>query len=237
MIDRRRATNHNDVALAVFYAHDSHNPNHDSLVKHVFCHVSYHSKTPSFQDEIKVALPFDLSRDHVFLFTFFQVHVCKKLAVGKAPMDVIGHAELPVLTLAKENHGGETVGVIVPDSPAHTLVVTTHVPYHEQIVAPLGRGGYTMTFQCRSRLLSSVYSQDGSIQAFFDASKVAMTKEVRIQSTVHLDRIADVYHDCLFDMVGPCAAHFRLTRRLEFYAAIPYLATDAAITLVSLSRE
>ncbi|KDO33333.1 hypothetical protein SPRG_02141 [Saprolegnia parasitica CBS 223.65] len=128
----------NETPLPVFY-----NSHALSLSTEARCHVSYHAKTPSFEDEIKLALPAALTPSHSLRFSFYQVH-CKKMPPGKASMDLFGLAHLPLL---------DKDGVVLDDMP-HSLTV--------QSVDGDGKG---MVFHCASRLLSSLYSPHKAIHA------------------------------------------------------------------------
>lgn len=55
-----------------------------------FTAVNYHNKSPSFYDEIKVALPADIQQNHHLLFTLYHVSCQKK------PQEVQTSVESPV---------------------------------------------------------------------------------------------------------------------------------------------
>ncbi|ETV69392.1 hypothetical protein, variant 1 [Aphanomyces astaci] len=158
---------HRNVAVKVQLVHDtteiacflSSSASVAALTTDVYCHVSYHQKSPSFEDEIKILLPLTLDPAHHVVFTFYQVH-CKKMAAGKLPMDIVGRAVLPVMD--RQN------GVAIPDA-THTLVVTDGGGGVVSTATGANNGaalGGAPLFQVRSRLLSTVYSQDSAIQSF-----------------------------------------------------------------------
>ncbi|RHZ17376.1 hypothetical protein DYB31_009261, partial [Aphanomyces astaci] len=78
---------HRNVAVKVQLFHDtteiacflSSSASVAALATDMYCHVSYHQKSPSFEDEIKILLPLTLDPAHHVVFTFYQVH-CKKMA-------------------------------------------------------------------------------------------------------------------------------------------------------------
>ncbi|OQR91714.1 hypothetical protein ACHHYP_04445 [Achlya hypogyna] len=115
-----------------------------TLATEALCHVSYHTKTPAFEDELKLALPGQLQASHKLLFSFYQVH-CKKLPAGKLPMDLVATATLPLLDMD---------GVVLQDA-AHAISV-----------AAIDSDVKGMALHCRSRLVSSVWSQHRDLHAF-----------------------------------------------------------------------
>eukprot|EP00041_Stephanoeca_diplocostata_P039490 m.1632108 g.1632108 ORF g.1632108 m.1632108 type:complete len:2191 (-) comp25404_c0_seq3:4177-10749(-) len=60
--------------------------------KTVFAAVSYHNKTPSFYEEIKIRLPETLTDSHHVLFTFYHVKCKDRPKKEKTATDVIGYA-------------------------------------------------------------------------------------------------------------------------------------------------
>lgn len=66
------------------------------MSKEVFTNVSYHTKTPSFSDEMKMALPTRLSTDHHLLFTFYHVS-CQPKKDSTELESVVGYSWLPLL--------------------------------------------------------------------------------------------------------------------------------------------
>ncbi|KAF0685082.1 Aste57867_22956 [Aphanomyces stellatus] len=177
-----------------------------SLVSDVMCHVSYHTKTPAFEDEIKLALPLPLTDRHEVVFTFYQVH-CKKMAAGKLPMDMIGRAVLPLVD-AK-------TGVLVADTVHALPVVESEL-----------KG---MAFQVRSRVLSSVYSQDAAIQAFLQA-----WHQPDISDDVLVQRMADLKQA---PSIGVRFHVLRLCRQLLSYICVqdkPAVRTAAFATCLTV---
>lgn len=49
--------------------------------------VNYHNKTPSFYDEVKIALPGNLKQNHHLLFTIFHISCQKKPQEAQAPIE------------------------------------------------------------------------------------------------------------------------------------------------------
>ncbi|OQS06116.1 hypothetical protein THRCLA_01808 [Thraustotheca clavata] len=157
--------------LPVFYSGNS-----ASFASEALCHVTYHSKTPAFEDEIKIALPEQLTAQHHMRFSFYQVH-CKKMPIGKSSMDIFGEATLPLL---------DKDGIILQDA-SHNLPVVS-----------FEGDGKGMAFQCRSRLLSSLHAQNKSIHTFLQLNRhVALSNEELSNRIVGLRKAPDImlrYH-------------------------------------------
>ncbi|KAL3657747.1 hypothetical protein V7S43_017319 [Phytophthora oleae] len=132
--------------------------------------VGYHQKHPQFEDEIKICLPERLTVEHHLLFTFYHVH-CKKLQSNQQQQELIGCAVLPIL---------EKNGTITQDGKY--TVNMTPAPLSSKPSATGGRislsPGYVNAardgvldnnktiFCCRSRVISSVHSQDPAVANF-----------------------------------------------------------------------
>nr|CCA19956.1 conserved hypothetical protein [Albugo laibachii Nc14] len=158
--------------------------------------VNYHQKNPQFDDEIKIALPKTLDSSHHLFFTFYHVH-CKKIAESHAQQDLVGYSVLPLM---------DPCGRIVQDS-LHTLSITTTVSSRntvdtEPFELPKGymrsfkdtlipTNNKLPAFTCKSRVLSSTYSQDTHISTILNPLQQAVRKNVPYQRT-EADCISDI---------------------------------------------
>ncbi|KAG9398133.1 hypothetical protein AC1031_014933 [Aphanomyces cochlioides] len=203
---------HRNIAIKVQLLHRSSEiaaiyNDEATLTTEAICDVTYHNKAPPFQDEIKIALPLPLSQEHSLVFTFYHVH-CKKMPPGKLPMDIVGRSVMPLL----DSHG-----VLLPDGP-HSLPVVTDGDAK----------GTNAAFQCRSRILSSVYSQDPVLQAFFHVWQTDALHEVQsvVDDRVVKSRITSVVVERISDLknAGSVAVRFHLLRLLRQLLA--YLCHD-----------
>jgi hypothetical protein len=68
----------------------------DELVASAVTQVSYHSKTPTFQDEVRVRLPLALTAQHHLVFTFWHVPCQVKGTEEEAALRPIGFSYLPL---------------------------------------------------------------------------------------------------------------------------------------------
>ena len=71
--------------LPIIYSRSSGAP-----VDHVFTPVTYHVKNPDFADEVKIALPFRITRSHHVLFSFYHVS-CNDKTDRSDPAKLIGN--------------------------------------------------------------------------------------------------------------------------------------------------
>lgn len=138
--------------------------------------VSFKNKSPSFTDEVKIALPARLTARHHILFTFYHLNVEKEgKKKGELPPEVlIGYAVLPVYPHSKiiEN-GTYTLSVVLGKlEPKYLSKLTSTDPAVRQSLA-LVDGGKPV-FQVHVELLSTIYAQDAVLSAL---SKVYHLKE------------------------------------------------------------
>ncbi|KAK0390436.1 hypothetical protein QR680_019352 [Steinernema hermaphroditum] len=138
--------------------------------------VSYHDQNPNFSDEVKMQLPTALdSTDHLlFSFTHISVNTALGPKTQHEPFEVsIGHAWLPLVKndrLVLENDTQEfslSVAVSLPQD---------YINYH---AFGLGKGhtgpdikwveNGRGLFHVRLRLLSSIFTSDLRLQAFFQS--------------------------------------------------------------------
>ncbi|OWZ23490.1 hypothetical protein PHMEG_0001620 [Phytophthora megakarya] len=153
-----------DAALRALYRPNNH------VGTSTFSLVGYHQKNPQFENEIKICLPEYLTARHHLLFTFYHVH-CKKLQPNQPQQELVGCAVLPIL--GKD-------GTIMQDGK-YTMNVTP-APVSSKPLATGGglslSPGYVKTardgivdsnkivFTCRSRVHSSIHSQDNAVAEF-----------------------------------------------------------------------
>eukprot|EP01096_Ripella_sp_DP13-Kostka_P011959 TRINITY_DN4916_c0_g1_i8.p1 TRINITY_DN4916_c0_g1~~TRINITY_DN4916_c0_g1_i8.p1 ORF type:complete len:1485 (+),score=781.21 TRINITY_DN4916_c0_g1_i8:1676-6130(+) len=116
--------------------------------------VTYHSKAPQFYDEIKIALPPNLNADHHLLFIFYHINVQPgKRGQQQQMQQNAGYAVWPILQndriITKEN-----------------LPVAFQLPETEYIsneAAIKYIDSKKPLFQVRTKLVSTIYSQDAPL--------------------------------------------------------------------------
>ncbi|KAI9144507.1 hypothetical protein BKA69DRAFT_1122349 [Paraphysoderma sedebokerense] len=120
--------------------------------------VSYHDKSPRFDDEIKISLPLDLSQHYHLKFSFY--HISCKSVKNAAIETEIGHTYLKLLDPKSSKFINDGVynlavsttlpsGYLSPDHPKLTYI-----------------DGEKEIFSVRIKLQSSVISQDPKIHNF-----------------------------------------------------------------------
>ncbi|KAL0583991.1 hypothetical protein ABG067_006088 [Albugo candida] len=160
--------------------------------------VHYHQKNPQFDDEIKVVLPSTLDSRHHLFITFYHVH-CKKVTEFHAQQELIGYSALPLM---------DQCGRIVQDS-MHTLSITMTPSSRSSRYSPPVElpEGYSQSFYdtlipnnnrlpaftCKTRVLSSIYSQDAHISTLLHP----LCREVIHDGTYQRDEA-----DCTRDIEG-----------------------------------
>uniref|UniRef100_A0A8R1YPV2 Uncharacterized protein n=1 Tax=Pristionchus pacificus TaxID=54126 RepID=A0A8R1YPV2_PRIPA len=141
------------------------------------CAVQHHQHNPSFGDEMKLRLPLSLGQYDHLLFTFSHVSVMGQLN-AKSPTDSveggIGYAWLPLV-------GKKERLLMESDEVDFSLCVAAELPKGYYRSKPLGIGKPEETspdvkwvdtrplFRVRLRLVSSVYTTQPKLQAYFQS--------------------------------------------------------------------
>ncbi|KAF2071777.1 hypothetical protein CYY_006905 [Polysphondylium violaceum] len=132
----------------------------EAFVTKAYTSVTYHSKSPTFNDEIKIRLPLTLSPNLNILFTFYHI-TCQKTDKENQFDAPVGHAVLPLMQNGKLL-GDETfnlpVGYEFP--PRYMKRETENLIRYIDNKKPI--------FQVRSKLVSSIYSTDDNLNQFFN---------------------------------------------------------------------
>lgn len=144
-------------------------PNHE-VVSSGYTLVNYHQKNPQFENEFKICLPEKLTLAHHILFTFYHVH-CKKLLPNQQQQELVGYAVLPVLqrdgTIVQDNSYVMNVFPAPIASKASTTGgVISLPPGYVSAAREAGLDNARTTLACRTRVLSSIHSQDKAASTF-----------------------------------------------------------------------
>eukprot|EP00040_Diaphanoeca_grandis_P026854 m.151351 g.151351 ORF g.151351 m.151351 type:complete len:2129 (-) comp30753_c2_seq1:123-6509(-) len=83
--------------------------------------INYHTKTPAFYEEVKIALPEKITKDHHLLFTFHHIRCKEKQKREKSPSDIIGYAWHPLVNAKNRMKSGELVVSIASEIPVGYL--------------------------------------------------------------------------------------------------------------------
>eukprot|EP01117_Protostelium_nocturnum_P018478 TRINITY_DN7737_c0_g1_i3.p1 TRINITY_DN7737_c0_g1~~TRINITY_DN7737_c0_g1_i3.p1 ORF type:complete len:1870 (-),score=707.33 TRINITY_DN7737_c0_g1_i3:192-5801(-) len=129
--------------------------------------VTYHNKKPKFLDEVKIKLPPIISEKHHLFFTFYHIQ-CDTKKAKKEEKAEIGFAFIPLLKS----------GVIMDDGLHSLPVGTVFQPHYrspkvQEVIKWMdSKKG---VFNIKTKLTSSVYCQDESIQHFLSTYDKSMT--------------------------------------------------------------
>ncbi|KCV71554.1 hypothetical protein H696_02494 [Fonticula alba] len=134
-----------------------------SFVSEVYSAVSFHEKAPQFFDEFKVALPLNLlsaANEYHCLFTFYHIG-CKPRKTLRSE-HLLGYSWLHL----------RRDGAIIPDGEYHLPVATeinSSTPYDAEGADHKWLESRRPVFTLRTRLVSSIYTQDRALDRFFSA--------------------------------------------------------------------
>jgi hypothetical protein len=140
--------------LPLLYSHSA-----CKLVQSVTTAVSYHTKSPTFYEEVKISLPAQMTENHHLLFSFFHVG-CKDVAKGKtAERDTkpFGCAFFPLVKHHRLQTGDAELPVMVDLPPDYLMDRAAKVKWLDS---------KTPNFKAFIKLDSTVLSDDLYVQGF-----------------------------------------------------------------------
>ena len=140
------------LGMPTLYSHTS-----CELTSSITTAVSYHNKSPTFYEEIKVLLPAQMTPDTHLLFSFFHVP-CKDAKGSKADRDIkpFGYAFFPLI----QHHRLQTGSIQLP------VAVELPVGYLERGTKIKWIDGEKKIFNVDVKLDSTVLSDDLYVQGF-----------------------------------------------------------------------
>ncbi|KYQ91596.1 DOCK family protein [Tieghemostelium lacteum] len=132
----------------------------DNFVTKAYTTVTYHSKTPIFNDEIKIRLPITMSPNLHLLFTFYHI-TCQKSDKDQVfDTPPVGHAVLPLIQNGKLI-GDDTFSIPV----GYEFPPRYMKPETETLIRYIDNK--KPVFQIRTKLNSTVFSTDDLLNVFF----------------------------------------------------------------------
>ena len=166
-VELRDSDCENSNSLRVFYSR----PGSGGLTSSISTVVLHHNTFPEWGDELKLALPHNLTPSHHILFTIAHVAIeGAKAGKKEEPVETVGYAWMPLLNK----------GRIITEE--QTLPVAAHLPTNYLAIEPLGLGkGFSgpevrwidsqkNVFKVGLRLVSTVLSSDQHLHNFFTSS-------------------------------------------------------------------
>ncbi|KAB7505571.1 Dedicator of cytokinesis protein 9 [Armadillidium nasatum] len=153
--------------------------------------VLHHNTFPEWNDEIKIALPHNLTPSHHLLFTFAHIAIeGAKAGKKEDPIETVGYSWLPLINK----------GRICTEE--QVLPVAAHLPFKYLSVEPLGLGkgfsgpeirwvdGQKNMFKVQMRLVSTILSNDQHLTNFFNTSASLIPSDnTSISSNISLPKM------------------------------------------------
>ncbi|CAN8011055.1 unnamed protein product, partial [Ixodes pacificus] len=131
------------------------------LVTEVYTSVTYHSKSPDFQDEVKVKLPARLTDRHHLFFTFYHISCQRKME--QTPTETpIGYTWFPLYHDGHLQTGDHVLPVMLEHPPASYSFLTPSV----QIPNTKWVDGHKGLFDVSLHAASTVHPQDPYLDRF-----------------------------------------------------------------------
>lgn len=133
------------------------------LCRSALTSVQYHERSPVFHDELKLSLPLMITSKHNLLFTFYHV-ACKTDEEAGDVLTPVGYAFMPLLFRGRFLEKEITLPI------ASSLPKAYMSPEGEAALRTLIFDSKKTTFKFRLKLVSSVYTSDKHLNAFFSSS-------------------------------------------------------------------
>eukprot|EP01114_Cavostelium_apophysatum_P015137 TRINITY_DN4064_c0_g1_i2.p1 TRINITY_DN4064_c0_g1~~TRINITY_DN4064_c0_g1_i2.p1 ORF type:complete len:1824 (-),score=558.97 TRINITY_DN4064_c0_g1_i2:115-5586(-) len=136
--------------------------------------VNYHNKKPKFYDEIKIQLPNHLTPQHHLLVTFYHVQCNLKKAKKDERLAVcLGYTTIPMF---------EDNKIIRDDVHSFPVALVFPPTYRDPKVQEVIKwvDNKKAVFSCRTKLVSTVFSQDEHIDKFFKHYEVSAKNNVAL---------------------------------------------------------
>ncbi|KAG0420651.1 hypothetical protein HPB47_003373 [Ixodes persulcatus] len=148
------------------------------LVTEVYTSVTYHSKSPDFQDEVKVKLPARLTDRHHLFFTFYHISCQRKME--QTPTETpIGYTWFPLYHDGHLQTGDHVLPVMLEHPPASYSFLTPSV----QIPNTKWVDGHKGLFDVSLHAASTVHPQVPPFPSFLAAHFVSVARStLAIQS-------------------------------------------------------
>jgi hypothetical protein len=134
--------------------------------------VSYHNRSPEFNDEIKIKLPTVLTPKHHLLLAYYHIG-CQK---GKRGNNLLGYTVIPILQDGKLVHGKSKYPIISDFGTKFGYLSSKNMTYVD---------GGKQLFLCDFRAESTVYPSDKSLAGFYQALSSLVSSNM--QKKVGLD--------------------------------------------------
>ncbi|CAD5111868.1 DgyrCDS1134 [Dimorphilus gyrociliatus] len=141
--------------------------NTSKFQREAYTAVTYHNRTPEYNDEIKIKLPADLTHLHFLLFTAFHVS-CRRKEDGQQMETPVGYTWLPLLRDGQLK-SGDFFLPMTTEKPSANLCICfpnesslTNIPNVKWI------DNRKEIFIVSINALTSVYAKDNYIDRFFD---------------------------------------------------------------------
>ena len=128
--------------------------------------IEYHNKKPKFYDEIKILLPPILTNSHHLLITFTHVHCQLKKGKNEKLETTLGYSCIPLLEedkIIKDETRSVPVGYVFPPGyrDPKSIDIIKWVDNRKPI------------FSYRSKLVSTLFTQDDPLNAFFSSYNIS----------------------------------------------------------------
>ncbi|EFO23679.1 hypothetical protein LOAG_04806 [Loa loa] len=194
--------------------------------------VSYHNKTPSFYDEIKVNLPVDLNDGHHILFTFFHI-TCKPNKVGDEVKIPIGYSWIPLLKDGRLQTGEFTLPIALEQLPQSYGYLSPDV----NLPNVRWLEGHKPLFDVKLEAVTTVHTQDSHLDRFLAAYQSLIVNDKKNPPVSEVD-LKDAIRSVIKARPEPMVAflYVILDKLLALIANPPYTVSVSAVCFEVLGQ-
>ncbi|KNC46650.1 uncharacterized protein AMSG_03087 [Thecamonas trahens ATCC 50062] len=166
-----------------------HGPAAASMVPYVYSRVVYREKTPAFNDEVRIALPVELTAKHHVLFSFYHVLVKPKKKEARRII-LGGYAVLPLVNPVS--------GALLRPDHVYTLPIASSLPNNYLEFLKAGKLPWLANkdplFRFKVSLSSNLYPTDRSLVRIFSHPSSSASVGELVAGVGRLDQAAAAAH-------------------------------------------
>ncbi|CAG9532753.1 unnamed protein product [Cercopithifilaria johnstoni] len=194
--------------------------------------VSYHNKTPSFYDEIKINLPVYLNDGHHILFTFFHI-TCKPNKIGDEVKIPIGYSWIPLLKDGRLQTGEFTLPIALEQLPQSYGYLSPDV----NLPNVRWLEGHKPLFDVKLEAITTVHTQDSYLDKFLLAYQSLGVNDKKNPPILEAD-LKDAIRSVIKARPEPMVAflYVILDKLLALIAYPPYTVSVSAVCFEVLGQ-
>ncbi|KAL5022031.1 hypothetical protein ScPMuIL_001186 [Solemya velum] len=142
--------------------------------REAYTSVTYHTKSPSFHEEVKIRLPARLTEDHHLLFTFYHISCQNKKGESRPTELPIGYTWCPLYRDGRIFVGEFNLPVSIDPLPPRYSTFFPDIQLPGMKWVDNHRGVFTVTLQVES----SIHIQDDRLDSFLNLCRMGQEQKL-----------------------------------------------------------